>query len=154
MPTDKAGNFHLNTQRAQAADRMPAKPAPAAEPKPNEEKPGANATTLHDHGDGTYHTESAGGERTEHAHIGHALMHLHAKHADGKAMHIHEHGSGHMTHHVSDDGQVSGPEEHASPEDLQAHVGQIFAGEGEPAHAKPEGGAPSVSAHDVGLSGL
>ena len=37
---------------------------------------GAGHTELHDHGDGTFHTVTPDGEKTEHPHLGHALAHI------------------------------------------------------------------------------
>ena len=78
MPTDKSGKFHMNPQRARAADANPKPPpampkgplmppsaGPAAPPMPDEE-PHAK---IFDHGDGTGHTETADGGYHDHANI-------------------------------------------------------------------------------------
>ena len=49
------------------------------------------------------------------------LSKMHAK-MGGKHMHIHSHGMGHTTHHVGEDGQPGGPDEHQDDEALAAHV--------------------------------
>ena len=163
MPTDKSGRFHLNTQRAMASDRMaaPAKKAAAVSskvdsPAGDREAGGESSTTLHDHGDGTFHTESHDGERTEHPSIGHALVHLAAKHAEGgKHMHIHGHesGGGHTSHHAHEDGHVNGPHETESTDDLKEHVGESMGGEDASA-APDDAGGYDASESDRSLSGL
>ena len=142
MPTDKTGRFHLGIQRAMAADKnpelhaAPKAPAPSGPERAKEpgrspdENQGASegeSTTLHAHGDGTFHTEGHDGEHTEHPDIGHALMHLAAKHGDGgKHMHVHSDGMSHTTHHVGEDGQVEGPHDHPDIESTKEHMGQVM----------------------------
>src|SRR5579872_5254582 len=84
MPPDKAGRFHLNVQKAHASDKaaesMTAEPArDGAEPGTESKDTGVH-TTLHDHQDGTYHTEGHDGEQMEHESIHGALAHIAAKH--------------------------------------------------------------------------
>lgn len=89
---------------------------------------GGEHTTLHAHGDGTYHTEGHDGERTEHPHIGHALAHMAAKHEpDGKHSHVHhEDGGGHVSHHSGGGEGVSGPHDHENLEALKNHMGKFL----------------------------
>ena len=155
MPRDSQGNFHLNTQRALGADKarkltapgapQPGGPVhapkPAAPPKPGGSRPGeintesredrqaesAAHTTLHDHGDGTFHSEGHDGEQVEHPHIGHALMHMAQKHAPGiKHMHVQHDGVEHVSHHVGEDGEVQGPHSHENMEALKQHMDQFL----------------------------
>lgn len=137
MPVDKAGKYHLNSQRAHASDRMAAGPSAAGKmsvqstPKDTAENtgqgPGGSSSHLHDHGDGTFHIEHHDGSRTEHPHIGHALMHMAAKHSPGdKHMHAHHDGMSHTSHHVGEDGVVQGPHEHEDTEALKEHLGRFF----------------------------
>ena len=77
MPTDKSGKFHMNPQRARAADANP-KPPPAMPKAPPmaagppggapapEDEPHAK---IFDHGDGTGHTETADGGYHDHQNI-------------------------------------------------------------------------------------
>lgn len=138
MPKDSFGITHLNQQRADYASRMPGKPAPKSEAAPKGEKPAGgtgNSTTLHDHGDGTFSTDS-GGTKTEHPHIGHALVHMGSKHAGGKHMHAHKSSHGGITtHKANDQGQVEGPNEHdsadAAAEDMASAMGDDEGAEGE-----------------------
>ena len=46
--------------------------------KPKEEK--TSSTALHAHGDGTFHSESGYGNRTEHANFGEAVAHMAKRH--------------------------------------------------------------------------
>lgn len=156
MPVDKTGRFHLNIQRAHAADRMAA-PKPKATdevqglaPAHGDAGDGSAETTLHDHGDGTFHTASHDGERAEHPSIGHALMHIAAKHADGKHMHIHHDGVSHTSHHVDESGQVAGPHEHDSADAVAEHARSFFADGQQPQAAEDN----DDSEDDRSLSGL
>jgi hypothetical protein len=137
VPTDKKGKFHLNIQRAHAADRAgETKHTPLHEPGAPKmdgadgEHESMAHTTLHDHGDGTFHTEGHDGERVDHPHIGHALMHMAAKHSDGKHMHVHHDGEQLTSHHVGEDKEVQGPHDHENLEALKDHMDQFFDEEG------------------------
>lgn len=68
MPRDKKGGFHLNTQRAIAADKNHAAAgASAAPPKSGHSaSSGPRHITVHDHGDGSYHSDDSEGQRGEH----------------------------------------------------------------------------------------
>lgn len=86
MPHDKAGKFHLGSQRAHAADKAAAPAAPHGGGAPHE--PGmdggeAASTTLHDHGDGSFHTEGHDGEHVEHPDMQSAMSHIAGKHGGG-----------------------------------------------------------------------
>lgn len=96
MPTDNQGKFQLNTQKMNAANKMPSKA-----PMPKNDM---NATSGDDNGDVPSH-----------------LMEMH-KAMGGKHMHIHSHGMGHTTHHVTEDGEAHGPDEHQDDEALAEHV--------------------------------
>jgi hypothetical protein len=94
---------------------------------------GSKRTTLHDHGDGSYHTETEGGEKTEHPHIGHALMHMAGRHSEGKHVHAHQGEDGELTSHQTSGGGAEGPHDHENIEALKEHMGQFLdeeAGEG------------------------
>lgn len=94
------------------------------------EKPGAaNAETgghgvkLFEHGDGTYHSEHDDGQRVEHPHLGHAILHLaHHHEPGGKHTHIfhHEGGGMHSMSHVDEHGTHSGPDDHTDTDSLKA----------------------------------
>jgi hypothetical protein len=154
MPKDSKGNFHNNTQRAMHADKMAGSGPPykagkssvdQMTPKTSED-PLADAesvghTTLHDHGDGSFHTDSSEGERTEHPTLGHALMHMASQHgADGKHMHAHSDGFSHTTHHVEKGGQPEGPHDHENIEALKQHVGQFLGEEENEQNQQPSPG--------------
>lgn len=100
MPHDKAGKFHLNTQRAMASDKM------ANEP----EKPKSAGAAL---------------EEPEHSSVHEHLSALHAEHG-GKHMHVHHDGMSITSHHVGEDGEVQGPHNHENIEALKEHLGKFF----------------------------
>lgn len=83
--------------------------------------------TLHDHGDGTYHSEHDDGQTVEHPHLGHALMHLANHHEpESKHMHIQHDGFSATSHGVHEDGQHEGPHDHENIEELKNHLGKFF----------------------------
>ena len=98
---------------------------------------GETHSHLVSHGDGTHHIEHEDGSRTDHEHIGHALMHLAGKHSEG--MHHHTHhdgmGGGHTVHKASHGGEAEGPEEHENLESVKDGMDDFFGGEGEPEEA-------------------
>lgn len=102
-------------------------------PKPGESSHGGgaggkNVTTIHHNPDGVSHTvHHADGETTEHAHGGHMLVTLHAKHMDGGGGHMHaKPEGGATTHHTDGTGAVEGPHEHESPEAAGEHLGSML----------------------------
>lgn len=129
MAMDGKGNFHLSGSKAREADRM----AEPAKKKPMEGEMGAETggegMKLVPHGDGSYHTEGAGGEHEEHEDLGHALTHMaHEQEPDGKHMHIHHDGFESHSHSIDEHGEHDGTHTHDDAEDLKEHVGK-FAGE-------------------------
>jgi hypothetical protein len=111
------------------------------------EEHGSSSTSLHAHGDGSFHTHSparscngdcaesgrggidyygSGGKRKDHESIGAALMHMAMKHSDGDHMHIEGHDSGFTTHHVMEGKRVQGPSEHKSVGELKRHVAEVM----------------------------
>ena len=122
MPMDAKGKYHMNPHHAKMADSMPEKKEQGKAPvkKPTEAEPEIGdqgehqSTTLHDHGDGTFHTESADGDMQEHPSIHHALSHMAEKHGhEPLAAHI-------MAHHGMEDG-----EEEAEAPPMQMHAGMM-----------------------------
>ena len=96
---------------------------------------------LHAHGDGTFHTVSPEGEKTEHPHIGHALMHMAMHHEpDGAHSHVHHQEDGSHTSHHGKDGEISGPHESQSLDEVKGHMAKA-AGESE-GHEGYGGGSP------------
>lgn len=87
MPSDKSGKFHLNSQRAHAADRSGSIGGASVDHKAGlgGEQPAQDGphTTLHDHQDGTFHTEGHDGEHAEHPSFDHAVEHMRGKHGGG-----------------------------------------------------------------------
>lgn len=83
---------------------------------------GGQRSELHDHGDGTFHTMT-GGQKTEHQHIGAAMVHMAHHHApEGGHSHVMHHMEGHTMHHMSESGQASGPHEAANMDELKGHM--------------------------------
>ncbi len=115
MPKDKSGKFHMNTQRAMAADKSSAPPKKKAPPSHDMGGPPPNTDGM-----------DGGGSSPVHEHLSamHSAM-------GGKHMHIHSDGSGmHTSHHVGEDGQVQGPHDHDNIESLKAHMDQFLNEEG------------------------
>ena len=88
MAFDKGGKYHMNPAKAKMSDKAPMRPPKQGSAKGEASEPPAEAmaegdaphTTLHDHGDGSFHTESSDGDMAEHPTIDHALEHMKAKH--------------------------------------------------------------------------
>ena len=145
MPKDKAGKFHLNVQRAMGADRMAGgdgkRPAPPmGAPKPMSEHDGAEGEptmTIHRNADGTHHSITAEGERTEHPHPGHLAAHV-AHHHMPEAVHVHHSHDGveHKMHHVGHDGEIAAHDPQ-NLEEAKNSLDQFFSEEGH------EGGQPA-----------
>lgn len=74
--------------------------------------------------EGTMHTiHHHDGEVSHHPTMGHAAMHLAAKHDGGEHGHIMPHpGGGATTHHVGMDGEVQGPHTHPSEDEGYDHL--------------------------------
>lgn len=66
--------------------------------------------------------EEKGGDVKEH------LMKMHAK-MGGTHSHLHSDGMSHASHHVSEDGQHSGPHEHESADAMAEHTKKMHGGE-------------------------
>jgi hypothetical protein len=145
MPLDGKGKFHINSQMASSSDKLEGTvPAGEGEGKPHE---------LHAHGDGTYHTVSPEGERTEHPHLGHALMHMAAHHEPGaKHMHVMSDGMDHTTHHVENGGEVQGPHDHENIEAVKEHLGKFFDEEEHEGEGKQDGAPEEKGARGYGGS--
>lgn len=146
MPRDSAGNFHFNSQRAHAADRMAS--AKPKEPPSKKVEHEAHAeehesegmkTELHDNGDGTYHTKTHDGEEADHPHIGHALMHIAGKHAP-ESKHFHaSHDGMSITAHSHENGETSEGKEHEDTESAKEHLGAVMdGGDGMEGHEQNE----------------
>ena len=142
--------FNMNPHQKMGG-AMASKGAPKAAPKMDggEGHEDGPHSQLHDHGDGTFHTLTHDGERTEHPHIGHALTHLGAHHAGGMHMHIHHDGASMTSHHAGEDGEVQGPHSHENIEALKDHLGKFFSEE------ESEGGGGGYGGHEgAGVTGL
>lgn len=118
-----AGNFEREAfkNKTSAMSRGGEKPA-------EHEGGGEHTKIMHDHPKPGMHTvHHADGEKTEHPSVGHMLMGLHAKHAEGEGGHMEVHPEGHATtHHVGMDGMVQGPDEHEGPQEAGEHLGSVM----------------------------
>lgn len=81
--------------------------------------------------DGSHEVQHSDGEISKHPTAGHMAAHMHAKHAGGEVGNMHSEGGAVTTHHVGPDGEVSGPTEHASPEEGSNHLAMMMNGENE-----------------------
>lgn len=87
MPFDSAGKHHINPQMARHSSKMTApKPLSDEEASPDQDKSLENSTTLTDHGDGSFHTESDDEARVDHDSLESAIEHLMAKHSKSDAV--------------------------------------------------------------------
>jgi len=130
MPRDEKGNFHISGLRP-VDGKLPGVKKPAIKNveggvSENPEK----ITTLHDHGDGTFHTEGPDGQRTEHPDIGHALTHIGHLHAEGKHHHVHHDGMMMHSHGVTEAGEHEGTHDHENIEELKESMGKFLDEEG------------------------
>ena len=105
------------------------KKAAPKEPKgePDGDEP---TTTITHHADGTHTAVHSDGQTDEKMPLGHHAMMMHSKHGDGEAGHIHAHMDGATTHHVGMDGQVQGPNDHASVGEAADHMKQMLGEDG------------------------
>lgn len=85
------------------------------------EAEGEKMSSMHDHGDGSFHTMKDGA-REEHPDMGHALMAM-ASHHKPEGKHFHAHHDGMSVHsHGSAAGEHDGPNEHASTDEAADHM--------------------------------
>jgi len=113
------------------------------------EADGGEHSKLFDHGDGTFHSVTSDGERTEHPRIGHAVVHLAAHHEpEGKHFHVHQDGGGgHTSHQAAEGGKAEGPHDHENIEALDQHMHQFLQEEeheGEGGYGAHGGGEGSI----------
>ncbi len=87
MAFDGKGKYHMNPAHAKQADKNEKPPAKEpTKPSPEMGEQGDHqSTTLHDHGDGTFHTESSDGDMQEHPSLDHAMQHMQMKHGGSAA---------------------------------------------------------------------
>lgn len=130
MPFDSSGKHHLNTQKAMAADKSRGASATSAKPEPKAKSmeqdaktPSGGSHTIHDNGDGTFHTES-NGEQTQHPSIHSALAHVGHKVTGGKHVHLHHDGS-EVKGATADE---NGTEDHATTDEAKASTDEMFSG--------------------------
>ena len=133
--------------------KAPAKPEAGMKEAPAGEQGGEKAMTVHDHGDGTYHTE-AGGQKEEHPDLLHMTTHIAHHHApESKHHHSMHDGFAHQTHGVSEDGQHQGTNEHESSDEA-ANEMKSFMGDGAPEGESQGSGAPEHEEQPATMGGM
>lgn len=131
MPRDEKGGFHISGLRP-VDGKLPGVKAPGIK-KPEmgaKVAEGGKSTTLHDHGDGTFHSEGHDGAREEHPDIGHALTHIGHMHAEGKRHHVHHDGMAMHSHGVNEAGEHDGTHDHENIDELKESMGKFLDEEG------------------------
>ena len=123
-------------------------PKPHSETKPHEsteeqEKSDGGSDqihSVHDHGDGTFHTEHPDGTREEHPDHLHMLAHLGHKVTDGDKHHIvHHDGISAHSHSIDEAGNHEDHGEHNTAEEAKGALDKFFGEEAqEPQHAHGE----------------
>lgn len=103
-------------------------PMPHA-PEPQMHAGVGKETKITHHPDGSHEVQHSDGEVSKHPNVGHMAAHMHAKHAGGEVGNMHHEGGMVTTHHVGPDGEVSGPNEHASPEEGANHLAMMMGGD-------------------------
>ena|SRR5271156_2247034 len=100
------------------------------------------AHSIHDHGDGTFHTEHPDGSREEHPHHLAAMAHVGHKITGGDKHHVvHHDGMSAHSHSVHEDGQHEDHGEEDAHGALDKFLGEEE-GQGEPMHEEA-GGEPN-----------
>jgi hypothetical protein len=132
-----------NAQRENFGAKASAEPMGKAKPEPKTEggmgemHEGGETKITHN-GDGSHSVDHADGEHSDHPSTAHMVMHLHGKHAEGEAMHVHNHGGMEhgaegkpvTTHHHGHDGMVEGPDHHDSMDAAAEHMKQTMGEDG------------------------
>lgn len=121
---------------------------PGAEKRPEAKRPeapkvpteGEKVHTVHEHGDGTMHTEMADGTKTEHLDHLHMMAHMGHHMTGGDAHHVtHHDGMSYHSHGVDESGQHAETQDHNTAEEAKDALGNFFDEEAqEPAHQHGE----------------
>jgi hypothetical protein len=162
MPRDAEGNFHISGLRPGKDGKLPMGKSGQSEKFAGKVKPAlegegeasAKHTTLHDHGDGTFHTEYSDGAEEQHPDIGHAVTHMAHLHApEGKHHHVHHDGMMMHSHGVDEKGEHDGTHDHANMDELRDSMDKFLNEEAaEKGPSEREGGATEPP--EEGLSGF
>ena len=155
MPTytDEKGKtkFHMNPQMGKhLSGGKSSEKKEESHSSGTESAHGNKEVTLHEHGDGTYHTSHAEGE-TQHPDLGHALTHMGHHMEGGKHAHIHHDGVAHHFHGVHESGEHEGTHDAQNLDELQGNLHQFFNEEkqegsgdsGESSYSSPSDGSSS-----------
>lgn len=120
-------------------ERPEYKPKPMEGKKPSHEAladGGEGVHSIHDHGDGTFHTEHPDGTREEHPHHMAAMAHVGHKITGGDKHHVvHHDGMVAHSHSVHEDGQHEDHGEHNSADEARQALDKFLGEEaGESSH--------------------
>lgn len=108
------------------ADHMAKMGGPAPEMKAEGAPEAGGHYQIHPHEDGSAHTITPDGEKTEHPHMGHALAHVAGHHSPEHKHSVMEHheDDSHTSHHH--DGETSGPHDHQNLQALKDHMDKFL----------------------------
>jgi hypothetical protein len=160
MPRDAGGNFHVGGLRPLGKEGKlpmgkPKEKAAVAGPPDHVNGNGTSSekvTTVHEHGDGTFHTDPDG---KQHANIGELHAHLSSVHGEPGAKHFHAHTDGMSAHsHSVESGGESDNRDH-DPDNLEAlksHMNEFLDEEGN--EPKESGGEAGETDSHEGLMGF
>lgn len=148
MPMDSAGRHRPNAQLAARSSQMHAARSGGQAPKPGmppggdsdpmDGKDSVGSVTVHDHGDGTMHTEHEDGSKVEHPDVTHMAAHMMAHHAPGdKHMAMSHDGISMKDSHADENGEVDGPHEHPDADAMADHMREHMDGDGSPVPEHP-----------------
>lgn len=124
-----------------SSSSMPMPPHPPSMPMPEHSASGGEETKIVHHPSGEHEVHHADGEVSKHPNAGHMAAHLHAKHGGGEVGNMSHDGMGGpvTTHHVGADGEVSGPNEHGTPQEGADHLAGMMSGGMDAEGGEPEG---------------
>ena len=137
MPTDNKGKFQMSGLRPGSDGKLPVGRAnektmsALREPKATETAEGGKSLTVHDHGDGTFHTEHHDGTPEE-QHPDHLHMSAHvAHHMEPEKKHFHTAHDGfeHQSHGVHEDGTHEGTDTHEDTDSLKGGMDKFLGAE-------------------------
>lgn len=137
-----AGRGRESSMKKSGSDSpMPMRHNPIAASTESGSTGGGEETKIVHHPDGQHEVHHADGEVTKHPSAGHMAAHLHARHSGGQAGNMESDGMGGpvKTHIAGADGEVSGPDDHATPEDGAAHLAQAMSGGMDNEGSEPDG---------------
>jgi hypothetical protein len=113
-------------------ERPEYKPKPMDGKESGGESAGEGVHSIHDHGDGTFHTEHPDGSKEEHPHHMAAMAHVGHKITGGDKHHVvHHDGMTAHSHSVMEDGQHEDHGEHNSADEARQALDKFLGEEAE-----------------------